>query len=455
MNTNTFSGAPAGWNTLAPIRTLPATTENTGQPAARPTNQLPSSVLQNLLKANLLKASPLPGQKPQFRRGPAQRPIGALRPFKSFPRPTSVLGFTSTPIRKPQREPRRSSAQSTARARAISSMLTPALDRQVEMSTENSSEARPASRTSSSSERRPPLLNSITSSTPAETHDVEMSMNSSEPEPEQMPNSSSEERNPLPCFPVTSTPAQLPESTAAAEMEVCRICKGPFASKALLMKHIDTVHVVTSRFICKPCGNDYSSKAYLLEHQQSETACKSFQCNDCQERFRSQVLLSTHKCGEVCFLCNDEFANKFALQQHMLDAHKRLRHFQCPDCGVLFLDKPSMTRHQRSLTACKPFNCESCSRKFASKELLDAHVCRAKGRDLVCPHCERRYTFWDSFAVHMDAIHARTPRFQCQACGVAFPRQSQLKKHLAKMMKCIPLPFKCELCSRRFESQTC
>ncbi|PMD38851.1 hypothetical protein L207DRAFT_530318 [Hyaloscypha variabilis F] len=241
MNTNTFSGAPAGWNTLAPIRTLPATTENTGQPAARPTNQLPSSVLQNLLKANLLKASPLPGQKPQFRRGPAQRPIGALRPFKSFPRPTSLLGFTSTPIRKPQREPRRSSAQSTARARAISSMLTPALDRQVEMSTENSSEARPASRTSSSSERRPPLLNSILSSTPAETPDVEMGMNSSEPEPEQMPNSSSEERHPLGCFPLTSTPAQLPQSTAEAEMEVCRICKGPFASRALLMKHIETV----------------------------------------------------------------------------------------------------------------------------------------------------------------------------------------------------------------------
>ncbi|KAE9372029.1 hypothetical protein N431DRAFT_466318 [Stipitochalara longipes BDJ] len=435
MNGNTSSGVPAGWDGLNAMRPSPIAMENSSQPARKPRTQLPNN--------------------------PIRRPI-------------VVPSSTASPIRKPRRDSQRSQAKKIVQIMAISSLLNPAADREIEMSMGDSSEAELERMPDSSREDRAPLSSSCLDQPPAAASavnpavdcEVEMSMEDlSEQEPNGIPDSSSEEKYPLSLPSPIHTSAEASVSTAAAGKLVCKLCNGQYASKEILMRHIETAHARMGRITCQLCGSDFAKKQGLIMHQKSPTACKTFKCESCSQRFANQELLDSHttlahshpKQKFVCTHCNGEYGAKDTLKYHIETRHDHLNRTVCAECDMIFQDKYALAKHQLSLTACMASKCESCSLRFASQELLESHVClgsvtsTTEGK-VVCPHCNVEYANRSKLEKHDYNVQYNSKRVPCPKCGKEFVQEC-LKKHLRSPTAC--KFFECKLlpCSRRFRSQ--
>ncbi|RXG60890.1 hypothetical protein Avbf_09673, partial [Armadillidium vulgare] len=131
-----------------------------------------------------------------------------------------------------------------------------------------------------------------------------------------------------------------------------------------------------------------------------------FQCNQCNEAFKYQYLLTAHKkqChqGNIltpfkCHICGNEFTALNDLKRHTLSSHSpELSHF-CQVCGHAFVDPISLKQHlvdhgksNRKQTFQPPKEtvpqgiiektiCDGCSLEFPSKSELTRHIVKYQG----------------------------------------------------------------------------
>ena len=62
----------------------------------------------------------------------------------------------------------------------------------------------------------------------------------------------------------------------------------------------------------------------------------------------------------------------------------------------------------------------------------------------ICKYCDKKFAKFNEFTKHI-LIHTPEVRYECQQCGKAFADVSNLKRHKATHM-----PFRCDLCKKRF-----
>ncbi|RUS78841.1 hypothetical protein EGW08_013383 [Elysia chlorotica] len=176
----------------------------------------------------------------------------------------------------------------------------------------------------------------------------------------------------------------------------CLLCGLVFKEKEGLMEHAQEMHK-GSNFTCEICGKMYTEERYLILHEKTHTDnsdnLKPFACTFCDRRFSSQHLLSKHekkmhlsKREIKCHLCHKLFKRNENLTRHML-SHSGVKNFQCPECGVGFTEKGSLTRHFKAQhQQLRPHSCPICRRSFTRKSLVRKHVERfhvQKARELV------------------------------------------------------------------------
>ncbi|OAV95540.1 hypothetical protein PTTG_06378 [Puccinia triticina 1-1 BBBD Race 1] len=70
--------------------------------------------------------------------------------------------------------------------------------------------------------------------------------------------------------------------------------------------------------------------------------------------------------------CGKSFTRNFNLTQHISAIHKDERRFQCTYCMALFYRRNDLTRHERSHTGVRPYQCE-CGQNFTRTDLLTRH----------------------------------------------------------------------------------
>ena len=92
----------------------------------------------------------------------------------------------------------------------------------------------------------------------------------------------------------------------------CENCNIRFNSQASLYRHKRLVHSPDGRkYIhnCEYCHKGYFNKTDLLEHLYNHTRVPGFACDQCDERFRSKVMLRNHR--------RDHHAGKLLQKAHV------------------------------------------------------------------------------------------------------------------------------------------
>lgn len=74
-----------------------------------------------------------------------------------------------------------------------------------------------------------------------------------------------------------------------------------------------------------------------------------------------------------CATCSKDFASKYTLTAHMKIHSERRRPFDCDQCLKSFFSQQNLTQHQRTHTGIKEFVCDVCDKAFGTAHNLDVH----------------------------------------------------------------------------------
>ena len=144
--------------------------------------------------------------------------------------------------------------------------------------------------------------------------------------------------------------------------------------------------------------------------------------------------------SHVCPHCNKTF-----LQHSHLIVHQGLHFghpsYTCKMCDRAFGTKSNLTRHQKThrpleeRTLPCPWRMTPCTRKFASRSGLEAHLTgdHKSQRPYACDRCQARFAVNSKLRRHRQGHDNRQPPHACSLCARTFVRQDALKRHIAAL----------------------
>uniref|UniRef100_A0A0P4WGY8 C2H2-type domain-containing protein n=1 Tax=Scylla olivacea TaxID=85551 RepID=A0A0P4WGY8_SCYOL len=115
--------------------------------------------------------------------------------------------------------------------------------------------------------------------------------------------------------------------------------------------------------------------------------------------------------------------------------------------------KPKFVSYQAfpPLTKDKPFQCELCGQRLATRESRKRHIIakHVKEKNNVCSDCGKKFVFKFSLKAHA-AIHSATPNFTC-VCGQTFSVRGSYMNHVRRVHRAVSeVKYSCELCFKSF-----
>ncbi|XP_052866878.1 oocyte zinc finger protein XlCOF6-like [Anopheles cruzii] len=267
----------------------------------------------------------------------------------------------------------------------------------------------------------------------------------------------------------------------------CCGCRKLFQNEQSLREHCENVHLPpewrngtssddASNLRCTVCYREFSSLQLLKNHQR--TTNRKFVCPRCGKRFMTQTNLDTHsKCHNdrethKCCGCRMEFETKLDLMRHSHQVHQPERTeiadkpFECETCFRRYPTRKSLATHQRMT---RQFQCRSCGAIFMKQLFLSLHLERTHRQEVeqqqkhqCCGGCRGEFADLDALREHSNQIHGKekdqeelqgtnvetTRPFQCPTCRKRFSSANTLLQHRQKVFrkKCCT----CAICGRTF-----
>ncbi|CAN3372742.1 hypothetical protein DIRU0_C08284 [Diutina rugosa] len=193
---------------------------------------------------------------------------------------------------------------------------------------------------------------------------------------------------------------------------VCPVCDISFPSEQTYYLHKRT-HAGSKDNRCSICKKSYTQYNNLVMHRvtihqdlvvadepeytpEELSSLRVFHCNQstCQATFTSYEKLLVHKyeqhgttnskrpykksATEKIHVCNHDGCTKSFSKASDLTRHRRThtgeRPFQCDSCNASFAQKYRLTTHRRIHTGEKPFSCTFCGKQFARGDAVRAHI---------------------------------------------------------------------------------
>ena len=160
--------------------------------------------------------------------------------------------------------------------------------------------------------------------------------------------------------------------------------------------------------------NNHNSNNPNTVHHQSQQHHHSIKNNNLNNSNTTQSPLSNRLAGIMeetkpyeCNSCHKKFKIKMNLTRH-IRIHTGEMPFECTDCYKKFRQKSQLTTHIRTHTGERPFLCTDCHKKFRQKAHLITHIRTHTGEEpFECTYCNKKFKAQGNLTAHIRAKHQR------------------------------------------------
>lgn len=162
-----------------------------------------------------------------------------------------------------------------------------------------------------------------------------------------------------------------------------------------------------------------------------------------------------------CLVCRKVFNKPYRLLRHSNVHNVYGKPYECETCRIRFASKSSLIRHaikhtdiltdQTTSPKDKPlgYECSECSRFFYKQESLSAHLKSHKqqmdGKEYKCEYCEKTFNKMNMLTRH-SMSHDEFKHHKCNVCDQKFALASQLIDHMNRHRGI--KPHICHLCNK-------
>ena len=276
----------------------------------------------------------------------------------------------------------------------------------------------------------------------------------------------------------------------------CPTCSRRFKDKSNLKQH-EATHKEVKPHQCPQCGQGFAFRRNMIRHMEthqgglrndcnntlSQTSIEtigastiltslpsgsncveiekdpreSHRCPDCQVRFANLKTLRQHQKSAhstpgsfECSICKKSWKNECELRSHMMEHTDKRKRYLCPHCNKS-CDRPSdLAKHIRVHTGDKPFQCQTCDKRFADRSLFlkhtRTHKTNVESQVFVCGICDKKFQVETNLEKHMK-VHT-TASYACSSCGKKFYDELSLQAHIN--LHNGATPFNCSFCGKEF-----
>lgn len=212
----------------------------------------------------------------------------------------------------------------------------------------------------------------------------------------------------------------------------------------------------TYRFPCKICGRVLKKKItwrnHMSKHKNQENSSKEpWKIATHKSQYKYALIIIDGKEYYHCDKCGKNLGNHHTFRKH-LGVHTDEKPFNCDSCERKFRTAALLSRHVDAVhKKIKNCVCELCGRGFNEKRVLENHRRIHTGeRPFVCETCGKSFSDPSSLYTHKK-IHNKNYTLSCNICNKFFPCKPHLERHLRyhKGEK----PFPCDVCHKKFRDK--
>ncbi len=253
----------------------------------------------------------------------------------------------------------------------------------------------------------------------------------------------------------------------------CDLCEKQYANSDSLRRHMTDIHKPDeeneSHFQCNICDFKTRLKSTLCLHLNKLHDVKPFHCDQCGMNFGQKYRLTAHKkshggspdIGSPHHRSKDNAAKpkirkqksgkctqsfKETLEEHISSSHnaepKANRTFKCDSCSKTYTYKLILERHRILHHGVYPesatsghFNCPACDFKSSTQTVLKAHAKAEHGHVIGlnrCDRCPAKFVDKRSFDSHI-LKHAGRKSAKCPHCDHLDWTKREVNMHIRKV----------------------
>ena len=230
-----------------------------------------------------------------------------------------------------------------------------------------------------------------------------------------------------------------PEQLSNGDKSKCKFCEKTYNTKQGLKVHIDVKHNGI-RYPCSQCAFQASRKEILKSHVMFQHEKMGFSCPICETKHQSLNHLKLHTAAKhespkfSCVQCSFETTNKYTLASHTKNMHAISKELhRCDKCENEYASRNRLQQHVATKHDGIRYPCDDCHSMFSEPGSLKQHIKTIHENIRVpCHLCETTHSSKQHLKLHIENKHEGI-KYPCSQCPFQAVSKHYVKEHIKKM----------------------